>query len=563
MAAHPNRLARNAYVLVVGGLLLITFVILFFSRSLDDNHLTSWQYVFGIADARTVLLLLGVGILPALLLSKSSLPARHPLLFLFFWSYVAAAMFWQEPEVIVDASRYFTEAKHLELYGAAYFLKEWGRAIPVWTDMPAVPFLYGLIFRFFGETRLFVEMFTTLLFSLTAVLTCLVGSKLWDDMTGLFGGMLLLGMPYLFSQVPLMLVDLPSTFFLMLSVYTFIRAVESGGPMILLAAAAIFVTFFAKYSTWLMLTILPVVYVVYLVRCPACKRLDRYLRRGLLVFLAAGIMIGCFTAYKCDVISSQLKLLLTYQKPGLRRWSESFLSTFFFQIWPWMTVAAVFSLYRAVREKDLRFLIVLWLPLLIFVLRIQRIRYGVMSFPMFALAASFGLAGFRKREIANFAVYCIAVSSIVLAASAFLPFLDRISSVNIKDAGSFLDRQGDGKVRVFTLSQDHPVVNLAVAVPILDLFTHRKILYDYASSFELNSRGILTSPLRFTFEYRNPKYYSGGRSTEETAVVIISSNKDESLPPGVEARIRPFRERRVFDTSTNVFEYQTIVTIYY
>jgi hypothetical protein len=562
MAAHPNRIARNAYVLVFAGLLLATFLILFFSRSLDDNRLTSWQYVFGFADPKTVLLLLEAGILPALFLSKSSFPGRHPLLFLFFFSYGAAAVFWQEPEVIVDASRYFTEAKHLELYGAGYFLKEWGKAIPAWTDMPAVPFLYGLIFRFFGETRLFIEVFTTLLFSLTVVLTGLVGSKIWDEATGFFGGMLLLGMPYLFSQVPLMLVDLPSTFFLMLSVYAFISAIESGGPVILLAAAAIFVTFFAKYSMWVMLTILPVVLAVYLIRRPSHSP-DRYLRRGLLVLLAAGIMIGCFAAYKYDVISEQMQLLIAYQKPGLKRWGESFLSTFFFQMWPWITIAAVFSMYRAIREKDLRFLIVLWLPLLIFSLRVERIRYSVMAFPMIALAASFGLTGVRKSEIANFAVYCIAVSSVVLAVSAFLPFLDRISPVNIKDSGAFVDHLGEGDVRVFTLSEDHPVVNPAVAVPLLDLFTHRQVLYDYTSSFELNSEEILTSPLRFTFEYRNPIYYSGKRGGKETAVVIISSKQGEPLPPGIEEVVRQFSRRKVFGTTENVFKYQTILTIYY
>jgi hypothetical protein len=562
MDAHPNRIARNAYVLVFAGLLLATFLILFFSRSLDDNRLTSWQYVFGFADPKMVLLLLEAGILPAFFLSKSSFPGRHPLLFLFFFSYAAAAIFWHEPEVIVDASRYFTEAKHLELYGAGYFLKEWGRAIPAWTDMPAVPFFYGLIFRFFGETRLFIEVFNTLLFSLTVVLTCLVGSKLWDEATGFFGGMLLLGMPYLFSQVPLMLVDLPSTFFLMLSVYAFISAIESGGPLILLAAAAIFITFFAKYSTWLMLTILPVVLAVYLIRRPSHSP-DQYLRRGLLVLLASGIMIGCFAAYKYDVISAQMQLLVAYQKPGLRRWGEGFLSTFFFQMWPWITVAAVFSLYRAMREKDLRFLIVLWLPLLIFSLRIERIRYSVVAFPMIALAASFWLSGLRKREIANFAVYCIAVSSIVLAASAFLPFLDRISAVNIRDAGAFVDHLGGGGIRVFTLPEDHPVVNPAVAVPLLDLFTHKKIRYDYASSSEPDSEEILTSPLRFTFEYRNPAYYSEEQGGKETAVVIISAKQGESLPPGVEEAVRHFTGRKIFGATENVFKYQTMATIYY
>ncbi len=428
--------------------------------------------------------------------------------------------------------------------------------------MPAVPFLYGLIFRYFGETRLYIEMFNTLLFSLTVVLTCLTGRELWGREEGFFAGMLLLGIPYLFSQVSLMLVDLPSTFFLMLSVYTFIRALERGGATIPLAAASIFVTFFAKYSTWLMLTVLPVILAVYCVRRPS-HAAGRCIGRGLLVFLGAGVMIGCFGVYKYDVISGQMRLLIDYQKPGLRRWGESFLSTFAFQIWPWLTAAALYSLFRAVKKRDLRFLIVLWLPLLIVALRIERIRYTVMAFPMIALAAASGLAALRRREAARFAVYCIAVSSIILACSAFLPFLDRISFANIADAGCFLDRLSGSDVRVYVLPEQDPVVNPAVAVPLLDLFTHKAIRYDDTFSFPADSEKVRTSPLRFTFEYRNPGYYSGGKGGKESAVVVISGEKGETLPPGIGQKVRGYRRVKVFDTSENVFIYQTIATIYY
>ena len=63
---------------------------------------------------------------------------------LFIVSFAVSAMFWQEPEMIVDASRYFTQAKHLELYGFGYFFREWGNGINAWTDLPAIPFLYGV-----------------------------------------------------------------------------------------------------------------------------------------------------------------------------------------------------------------------------------------------------------------------------------------------------------------------------------------------------------------------------------------------------------------------------------
>jgi 4-amino-4-deoxy-L-arabinose transferase-like glycosyltransferase len=146
------------------------------------------------------------------LLSRLSLGERYPSFLLFGSSFAVSACFWSEPEVIVDASRYFAEAKYLELYGVGFFLREWGRAIAVWTDLPVVPFFYGLVFKVFGESRLYIQIFTSLLFSLSAVLTSQVGKKLWDEDTGFYAGLLLLGIPYLYS-VPLMLVDVPSMFF--------------------------------------------------------------------------------------------------------------------------------------------------------------------------------------------------------------------------------------------------------------------------------------------------------------------------------------------------------------
>ena len=186
-----------------------------------------------------------------------------------------------------------------------------------------------------------------------------------------------------------MLVDMPCTFLIMLSVFTFIRALQRGGEMIAVAALAIVVAFFSKYSTWLVLTILPVILVVYCIRPPSDSA-KRYLLRGLLIFAAAGVLSAFLFAYKYDVVLQQMKLLIEFQKPGLRRWGESYLSTFFFQTSPLITLAALYSLYRAIRERDIRYLIVLWLPLLFFILRAERIRYTLPAFVMLRLAALLG-----------------------------------------------------------------------------------------------------------------------------------------------------------------------------
>ena len=186
-----NALKRiDSNVIIISLLTLLAFIILFVCRTLDDNRLTSWEWAFLYADPARIFLILIFSILIAYFLSRLPFVDKHPALFLFTFSFAISSLFWREPEIILDASRYFTQAKHLEVYGAGYFVREWGKAIPAWTDMPVMPFLYGLIFKFFGEARIYVQIFTSILFSLTAALTYLIGSTLWNRDTGLIGGIL-------------------------------------------------------------------------------------------------------------------------------------------------------------------------------------------------------------------------------------------------------------------------------------------------------------------------------------------------------------------------------------
>jgi 4-amino-4-deoxy-L-arabinose transferase-like glycosyltransferase len=276
--------------------------------------------------------------------------------FLFGSSFVVAGIFWGEPEVIVDASRYFVQAKYLELYGIGYFFREWGKDIMAWTDLPLIPLLYGLIFEVFGEARIAIQMFVALLFSATVVLTYLIGKTLWDEAVGIYGGLFLLAMPYLLTQVPLMLVDVPAMFFLTLAVFATIKAVRQGGLWLLVASSvAIMLALLSKYSNWLMLSVVPVV-------------LLSHFESGWKVILRR---MGMVMLWKFGVLAEQLALLQSYQLPGLQRWHESFTSTFFFQIHPFITLAALYSIYRAIRRKDPRYAIVGWMLLLLIVLEIK------------------------------------------------------------------------------------------------------------------------------------------------------------------------------------------------
>lgn len=540
---------------------LLIFCILFIFRRYDDNRLVSWEWTFAYVNLLFFVPVMIAGTIIVYALFRSSFLMQSPLLFLMVFSFAVSSVVWQVPEVIVDTSRYFTQAKHLEVYGIRYFFQEWGRAVNAWTDLPFVPFLYGMIFKIFGEARIFIQVFLSLLFSLTVGITYLTGRALWDRETGMYAAFMLPGIPYIFSQTPLMLVDVPTMFFLTLSVYTFIRAMENGGKWIVFTSLAVFSAILSKYSSWMMLSVLGVVLCVCLIQRTEERKQVFY--RGCLVFLFAGLLAGIIFFLKYDVMTAQIQFLREYQMPGLKRWGESFVSTFFYQVHPFITIAALYSVYAALKSRDVRFLIISWLMFLVVVMQIRRSRYVLITFPMLTLMASYGLQKIKDPELKKYIVSCAVASSLAVAIFAYSPFLQSMSMVNFKNAGRALNSSDIDHVFIFTVPSSDSIVNPSVAVPIIDLFTDKRILY-YDDEFSPPYEEIRESPLRFTWEYKNPDYYAvrDEATTMKSAIAVISNTPLNMLPVHIEKKIKGYKREETFKTSTGIFRYSPVVTLY-
>jgi hypothetical protein len=264
-------------------------------------------------------------------------------------------------------------------------------------------------------------------------------------------------------------------------------------------------------------------------------------------------------------MSEQIRLLLSYQRPGLSRWGESFLSTFFFQIHPLITLAAVYSVYEAWRRKDIRYLGVLWLVALVFFFRIRRIRYIIMVFPMLTLMASYGLQRIRQKEIIRFLSLSVAAMSIAVGVFAYLPFLRQNSSSNLANAGKYLDSLGITEAEVFTIPSENSFVNPAVAVPILDLFTKKHLIYNYIEKKPYATGELSHTPFRFSWEYKNPRYYTVTEKVGEdgSAIVLISDGTTDEVPEGLKQKLVGLSKKVSFDKTDNIYEYQAVITIYY
>lgn len=547
-----NRLERADQLLLIAFLTALTFALLYAFRHYDNNTLTSWRWVFAGAGIMPVLGLLALGIVAAFFLSRAKVPDRHPALFLFCLSFLAVVPLWGAPETILDSARYVLQAKQLEQEGIVSFFTSWGGETAAWTDLPVVPFFYGLIFRYLGETRLYLQVFTTVLFSLTVVLTYHIGRTLWDRETGLLAALFLPGIPYLLVQAPLVLVDVPFMFLLALSLYAFLDALQQGGFLRTAAAAgAISLAVLAKYSAGPMLLVLPVAAIVM-----AREEGPSYLRRSVAVFATAAVLSGIVMISKYDVILDQVRLLREYQLPAFGRWQESALSTFFFQIHPLATLAALAAVPAAIKRRDLRFLVPAWFAVLMLLLPAGRIRYILPLFPLFSLMAAYGLSVLSDREVKRFIVFCVLAASLAVAWGAYLPFLNGTSMANLREAGQYLDTLPGDAVVVRIHRQRTSTGNTEMAIPLLDLYTQKRIVYQRERAARPTNELIQLSPLRFSWEFPLPRSYGGSGGTSALPVVVISSE------PTGRAGHAGLRSLATFTSDTGVFRYKTFLEVF-
>ncbi|HHK60513.1 MAG TPA: phospholipid carrier-dependent glycosyltransferase, partial [Desulfobacterales bacterium] len=384
-------LARD---LAIGGGLLAALCILYIFRFLDGNTLASWRWTFTAANfPRVAATLLGTIVVCRLLArfalagSRATGP-RHALLAA--GAVLAPAMLLAgQPEMLLDAGRYLIQATYLAEYGPGFFLQQWGRTIPAWTDQPLGAIVYGLLFSFFGQARTVVLAVNVAALFLTLVLTHALGRTLLRSQeAGWTAAFLLLGSPYLLVQLPLMLVDILTMLAMTLAIFTATRALRHGGRLRLISAGlALALALLAKYSTWPMLLGIPLLVPLAAPTTPA----KSLLRRGGAIILAASGALLPYIAATWPLTARQLQILATFQRQGLAAWQEGALSIFFFQICPALVVLAAIALWRVTQRRAWRYLGLCWFIVFAFLFHAWRLRYLLPLLPLFALLAALGL----------------------------------------------------------------------------------------------------------------------------------------------------------------------------
>jgi hypothetical protein len=562
---HISSIARHPEAVLIYVSSLCVFFALLSLRALDDNRLTSWQWVFSAADLLNISFSLVIGLMLSWYISAIKLSHNYFVPILFLLSYSIGILHWGSPEVIVDAARYFTQAKFIEIYGISYFISEWGREIMAWTDLPLVPFIYGLIFQVAGESRAGIQVINTLFFSGTVIMTFFIGKLLWSERVGLYGALMLLAIPYLHTQVPLMLVDVPAMFFLSLAVFIYTRSLTRQNSILpVLAAVCIVLAMLTKYSTWLMLSILPVISLVLFKITVNPDARKMMLKQNIIVLATLSALLGLLLLWKHEVFVHQIGLLIGYQLPALGGWSESHLSTYFFQTHPFVSLAAITSLYIAYQKRDLKYLIIGWMILLILIMDIRRIRYALVVFPMLSLMAGYALANIKKARIRRYLTLCILLSAGIFSITGFASFLGTTSASNIQTAAKYIDSIDISTVEVITLPQTRSSVNPVMSIPLFDLYSQKQVIYRDGRGRDPQTKlnNMQSSPLRFTWEYGLPTYYQYNKENTERIIAVISNSKKQEIPGNIRERLSAYKLARQFVTKEEIYRYKTIVDIY-
>ena len=527
-------------------------------RQFDDNSLTSWAWVLEGRNRLGLWALHLAAVGTALVLSRRELPGRWRPAAAVLAAFTVGVALAGEPEVVIDASRYFVQAKYLELFGPAAFFREWGGALPAWTDLPLPAFLYGTVFRLFGEHRLPQQIFTAGLFAFTVFATARIGGLLWGERTGARAALLLLAIPCLLVQVPLLMADIPAMAAVTVALWGLLETLEHPGARRVAAAAlALAAALLAKYSTWVLLGAAFGI----ILALEALRGRWAAVARGTAAGALGALALALFALAKPDLVQHQLALLAGFQWEGLRRWFESYTSTFLFQTHPLLAVAAVAALWQGWRGRDPKVLAAAALPLVLFVLGARRSRYLLPALPMIALLAARGLEVLPGRA-RRFAALTAVGFSLVTVFAVFLPFLKWVNTANLQAAGQYLDERRVTAVEVAALPPPGLALNPEVAVPLLDYHTAARITVRFPTPKLPPPEELRTSSFRFTWEQPLPSWYrDDSPAPSGAAQVLIAGDHAAPLPETLALQVAGRAPDAAFVRDA-VYRYRTLVSIW-
>jgi len=464
-----SKLLKEELIYIFIPILIALFYYIIYRFRMDDfTILFSWRWVHQYFDFWKIATGFFASIIIAYVVSsiQISLKKIQYLLVIFGLSLFIIIPFWIVPEINPDTSRFFTQAKYLEMHGVVAFISNWGGDLFVHYDQPSPSLIYGLLFKFFGENRSVIQAFNTLLFGLGIVATFLIGKKLWNEHVGLYGSLFLMSFPHLIVQVPLMLVDSFSMCTLAIAVLGFLLAIKE----FRIHWIIVFLTFSIVTITSKLTIPIIFVFVILAAGLLYSSRKSEYRNVILLLVFLSAILI-LIVSLEYDVLLSQLNRVsrLSPLEGATWRYAVSPISMFH-QLSPAVVVLFLISPLFALKLCDKRFVILLaWIIPIIIVVGSSRLRYLIPIYPAIALAAGYTIYELIKNtRLRQHVVACIMLFSVIIGFS-YIPFMQSYDSKNLMDAATYAENQGFQEIAIVTYFPNRQGLSHSL-IPIFDYY---------------------------------------------------------------------------------------------
>ncbi|MEM2956393.1 MAG: glycosyltransferase family 39 protein [Candidatus Pacearchaeota archaeon] len=439
---------------------------------------------------------------------------RKLIISIFLFSFILTILFWNSPQINPDSLRYLTFAKDFSTYGS--------NKIGISTDAPLIPFIYFILFKLLGkESIIAINIFTSLIYSFTAILIFLLSRKLFDEEIGFYSSLIFLGFNGILVQTGMILVDIPLVFFVALTIYTGINAFEKNKfSLFLLTFLFAVAAILTKISALLFFTPLLVLLLF---------RIEN--KRILLLIIGILSILICIIIFNIKSIIEIGRNALIL-KPFDFLIALSGLPALIFQFGP--SFLLIFYGFLFLNKKERVFfyswLLLPLIPLFLIAHEGAIFRYYMGAAPATAIISGLVISKLSKikKNFALYVVLLILLSGLVISFGLISAIKD-CGEVNLARAANYLNKNENvHTITVYANSSyfkdwDNKTVNPEPYVMLFDLYCDKDIVYGgNFGTDEYFKRG-------WEYYYKLPTiYYNETKLKGADAAILIS---DENTAP--------------------------------
>ena len=376
---------------------------------------------------------------------------------LFFASFVNAFALWGIPEINPDSILWNYQARYLANHGILSFLLGFGKTIGFRSGLPLPTLIFGLAYKLLGVHRFAIQTVNSIFFSLIVVLVYLIGKEIFAKNVGFYSAILMLSSPFMVSQVPLTLIDVPTTFFVTLGIYQIVRMVKKPGMLSsTLGAVTVILASMCKLTALLfLLPFLVVFYAIVLLQSRHRFRVLRSIAFFSLVFAVffSAFVLGFYAAiisrYPTVIGNSFASILFhpTILNASYHTLAASIVKSLILSVTLPVFILSLVGLFIVLLRRDkLRFpsclLMMIWIVVPTMYTLLPALyataRYAMPTYPAYTLLAATSLTAIKDKRLRRIALFSILIFSIANTHYMYAYAWNQSSSRNLMAAAEYL-----------------------------------------------------------------------------------------------------------------------------